>query len=86
MARYIPTNDGQGIVVLFDESEHTTCGAMIRSIPEAQDYLLSLRRDAWNERSRFLASIYLTLSNSLSDALTYAEELRGEGEKMGRAA
>lgn len=87
MARYIPTYDGRGIVTIFEDD---TCGAWIRSIPEAEEHLQQQRKDAWDASIRpgasgILANHFLALSNSLSDALSFASELRGESEKR-RAA
>lgn len=89
MGRYLPTDNGRHIVTVYDDG---ICGSWIKTIEQAEWLLQSHRRDAWNggssdQRSSTLANMYLEWANSLTDALAYAAELRGEVEaKLGRAA
>lgn len=86
MARYIPTADGRFIV---DAGDKITGPTHVLTIDTANHLLQHWRREAETEDasgSRYLPAMFQGLANSLSDALTYAEELRGEGGKTRAAA
>lgn len=82
MRHFIPTYDGRGVVALFEEGDGLTCSPWVRSIPEAENSLQKLRRDAWDS----CVDVFLEMANDMAEAIARAAELRARSNQAARTA